>query len=77
MAASVVRLEEDAKHIERAIRAACARLGYSSLRKEQEEVLKSFLNRKDVFVSLPTGRGKSLCYALLPFVFDELRQKFG
>ena len=27
----------------------------------------------DVFVSLSTGYGKSLCYAALPYAFDELR----
>ena len=33
----------------------------------------SFLEDKDVFVSLPTGYGKSLCFAALPYTFDQLR----
>ena len=28
-----------------------------------------------MFVSLPTGRGNSLCYCLLPRAFDFLRQR--
>ena len=28
-------------------------------------------------MSLPTGYGKSLCFAMLPFVYDRLRQSEG
>ena len=33
--------------------------------------------RKDVFVNLPTGFGKSLLYQALPFVFDLTSQESG
>ena len=35
--------------------------------------IKSFVEGNDVLVILPTGYGKSLCFALLPLVFDYLR----
>ena len=52
---------------------AAASLGYTCLKDEQKKALHSFVSGKDVFVSLPTGYGKSLCYALLPIVFDKIR----
>ena len=39
---------------------AAASLGYLELKPEQEEAVASFVRGADVFVSLPTGYGKSL-----------------
>ncbi len=51
---------------------AAQHLGYSSLQSLQEEVVVSFVTGHYVFAILPTGYGKSLCYACLPNVFDLL-----
>ena len=50
-------------------------LGYDKLRVKQIEAITSFLQGNDVFVSLPTGYGKSIIYAALPYAFDKLRGK--
>ena len=50
-------------------------LGYDKLKTEQLEAIFAFLNGNDVFVSLPTGYGKSIIYAILPYAFDNLRGK--
>ena len=41
------------------------------LKPQQQESMKSVYEGKDVFLWLPTGFGKSLCYEVLPFVFDH------
>ena len=53
------------------IRNAGERLGYAKLKKEQIDVIDSFVKGNDVFAVLPTGFGKSLCFACLPSLFDS------
>ena len=56
---------------------AAQALGYDSDTPEQRLVIESFVMGQDVFVSLPTGSGKSLCYWLLPAIFDRRRGRNG
>ena len=63
--------------IEEAVSEAVKTMGYSRLTSKQNEVVTAFVGGQDVFVSLPTGSGKSLCYCILPIVFDLLRRVMG
>ena len=47
--------------------------GYKRFKEEQFLAIEKFVTGSDVFVSLPTGFGKSLIYGLLPAVFDCLK----
>ena len=46
-------------------------LGFSTVKPEQLQVVTGILER-DVFVILPTGFGKSLCFQCLPLLYDRL-----
>ena len=60
-----------------AIHFAAHKVGLGALKPKQVEVIKAFASGSDVFVSLPTGYGKSFCYVLLPLVFDQLLGRSG
>ena len=49
----------------------CEQFKFSELNKHQKEaIISAVLKNKDVFVSLPTGFGKSVIFQALPLVFD-------
>ena len=48
-----------------AINPAAMKLGFKSLKPEQREAIRNFMDGKDVMVVLPTGFGNSLYYVLL------------
>ncbi len=54
--------------VKEVIGTAVRELGYERPTNEQEYAVSNFLLGRDVFVTVPTGGGKSLCYACLPSV---------
>ena len=66
-----------AREISSVIDRAAKTLGYKDAKPDQKKAVSAFVNGSDVFVSLPTGSGKSFCYWCLPDVFDQIRGKSG
>ena len=52
-----------------AVMDAIQRLGYSTMKPEQLQVMSGIVSGRDIFTVLPTGFGKSLSYACPPTVF--------
>ena len=46
--------------------------GYTKFRDNQEEIIKTVLDGRDVFAAMPTGGGKSICYQLPSVIFDGI-----
>ena len=47
------------------------------LKEKQVEAILTYISGKDVFVTLPTGYGKSIIYGILPLIFDEYKGKYS
>ena len=60
--------------LEDALAATASRYGVKTLKGEQGRIIRTFVEGNDVFVSFPTGYGKSLCYGILPWVRDIVRE---
>ena len=69
------KLKMEGCSLDEAIAQSMQLMGISSLKTKQQEAIKAFMNGKDVFVTLPTGYGKSLIYLLLPLIFDRVKGK--
>ena len=48
------------------------KLGYSSLKRTNRYYCRVFERNRNAFAILPTGSGKTLCYACIPLVFDGM-----
>ena len=70
--ASEDELERD--RITAIVRVAAAEAGLQDLKPEQMQAILEFIDGRDIFVSLPTGYGKSLIYGLLPLSLSETRK---
>ena len=59
--------------VQQAITQSVKELGYNQPTDDQAEVLQKFVSGRDVFISLPTGNGKSqtLCFTCVSLVFDN------
>ena len=71
--ADVVKLYHHLERIQLSLYDSC---GYE-LKEEQEQVICNILNGKNVFAVLPTGYGKTMCYTVLPIMFNKVCIIFG
>ncbi len=46
--------------------------GYTSFRDNQQDIVRTIVSGRDVFTSMPTGGGKSLCYQIPSLMFSGL-----
>ena len=63
--------------LDNAIIQASQQLGYATIRPDQNTAIESFMEGLDVFISLPTESGRSVCFSVLPYAFDYLYKRVG
>ena len=68
---------ENSPSVESVVETVTSGLGYATLKKEQKDAILSFVAGRDIFVALPTGYGKTICYCCLPMVYDQLKGRTG
>ena len=62
------------EELDKIVQESAEHLGFK-LKNEQKIAVCSFVRGSNIFVSLPTGFGKSLIYAILPIVYDRIKGK--
>lgn len=58
------------RSIKDAILYGANKCGYSTVRDQQRKVVEAYLSGRDVFMSAPTGSGKSFTFEIAPYAFD-------
>ena len=61
------------QEVDKALSKAVQHMGYQQPHCNQRAVVKSFLQGRNVFVSLLTGSEKSFCYCCLPLVIARIQ----
>lgn len=61
--------------MDKAIEYSLEKLGYNTLRPNQDIVIKQYLQGHDILFCSPTGSGKSLLFEVAPFLHQYIENK--